>query len=47
MLDYKNQGTCMLHIMAYFLIAFGVGALLVVDRLGVGGRMRDRKQQRR
>jgi hypothetical protein len=35
----------MLHAMAYCLIAFGVGALLVVDRLGI--RQRARKGERR
>jgi len=36
----------MLHVLAYCLIAFGVGALLVVDRLGIGARAPDGKQRR-
>jgi len=36
----------MLHAMAYCLIAFGVGALLVVDRLGFGAKARDGDRRR-
>lgn len=37
----------MLHVLAYCLIAFGVAALYVVDRLGIGVRARDNGQRRR
>jgi hypothetical protein len=36
----------MLHVMAYCLIAFGVGALIFVDGRGIGARAGDGKQQR-
>ena len=36
----------MLHVMAYCLIAFGVGALRVVDRLGIGARARHGERRR-
>jgi hypothetical protein len=36
----------MLHFMAYCLIAFGVVALLVVDRMGMGMRARDGENRR-
>jgi hypothetical protein len=37
----------MLHVLAYCLIAFGVGALYVVDRLGTDLRARNGEQRRR
>src|SRR5262249_56435709 len=42
----RTNGARMLHVLAYCLIAFGVGALLVVDRLGIGARAPDGKQRR-
>ena len=41
----RTNGARMLCVLAYCLIAFGVGALLVVDRLGIGARERDGKQR--
>jgi hypothetical protein len=37
----------MLYFMAYCLIVFGVGALLIVDRLGIGAKARNGEQRRR
>ena len=37
----------MLHVMAYCLIAFGVVALLVVDRLGISRKAHKRERRRR